>query len=118
MKLKHSDRANLITTPQLHIATEVIREFDNKLWVKVWPRYNHCSKCGQWGGFKPWVVSFQDLYYIVKEIGDCENIKYPPREGYRGRQMVANFLWDCLTTNMTFEELQVKYQIPDQEARK
>lgn len=113
MKSKHMNRATLISTPQLHIETCVMPEFDNKLWVRAWPRYNYCSKCQQWGGFKPWVVSFQDLYHILREIADCEDIKYPSDNGFQGRDMVVKFVQDSLWTAASYEELRMKYKIPD-----
>lgn len=105
-----------IVTRQLYIEVRVMPEFNNKIWVRVRPRISVCSNCGAWDGFRPWVPAFQDLYHIVKEIADCEEIRYPQEQGFRGRTMVFDFLKDCLTTNATFGELRAKYQIPNREA--
>ena len=102
-----------IVTRQLYIEMRPMAEFNNKLWIRVRLRHAHCEYCGQWDGVRPWIPSFHDLYHIVRMIAECEEAKYPQRQGYEGRNMVLRFLTDCLAPDADWDQLQHKYQIPE-----
>ena len=54
------------------------------------------------------VPSFEDLHRIIQAICHCEDEKYP--DG-KGRDMVADFLWDSVYIE-NYTELAEKYSIP------
>ena len=104
MRLKDNlNIADKKLTKQLYIVIRTMPEFGNKLWVGATIRKDN----------REWIASFHDLYWIIKFIGECEDIKYPPKNGFKGKQMVLEFLVDCLSTDLTFEQLAVKYKLPE-----
>lgn len=116
MKKRDMNRVSpLIETRQLYIETRVMPEFGNKLWVKVRLRNSRCSYCGAFDGRRGWAPSFHDLYHIVREIAECEELKYPQSAGYKGGQMVLEFLTDCLAPGADWPQLKQKHKIPDRE---
>ena len=89
---------------------EVRREFMSqygKDWVRVSftkPRHSATPPDIHYD----WVPSFEDLYWIVRLIADCEEDKYPHGVG---RWMVEAFLRDTVG-GLDFEFLKQKYLIP------
>lgn len=61
-----------------------------------------------WQGFP---VSFEELYYILKWIGECEDKKYP-EEFHKGKVMVVEFINDAIMNGFTYEELAIRYHQP------
>lgn len=99
-------QGNIVDLPKTQIRK--VPKGNNNHWV-----YIHLK--GQWGFY----ISFEELYYIVKFIGECEDAKYPSAH-HEGRQMVLNFLKDTIMSDLSFEEIAKRYRIPtsaDKKAR-
>lgn len=75
-----------------------------KWWVRVIPHR------------RSFLPSFEELFWIIQMICECEDIKYP--EG-KGRGMVAEFLEDACMKVMWpddyWEQLRKKYQLPEKD---
>ena len=71
-----------------------------KTWVKV---ELHNSRV--------WIPSFEDLHRIIQAISYCEDEKYPPEKGYKGRRFVEDFLRDAVYEK-DYKKLAEKYKIP------
>lgn len=39
-----------------------------------------------------WIVPLHGIGQIMQEIGKCEDLKYPPNEGYLGARMTADYI--------------------------
>jgi hypothetical protein len=72
-----------------------------KNWVRVYIRT----------GRDNFVPSFEELYYIIKFICQCEDKKYPGVY-QEGRLMVERLLCDCCDPDIEWEEIRKKYKIP------
>lgn len=78
-------------------------QWDNKEWV--------VARLENGGEFVP---SFYFLWDIIRHICICEDKKYPDGEG---RGMVQRFVSDCCDPEMTYKQLQDKFEIPNRKAR-
>ena len=77
-------------------------------------------------GNKPWVyltltngrtlvIAFEHLFYLIKEICECEEKKYPGHF-HKGKIMVGDFLADIVWSEESYEELAEKHQLPKHKA--
>lgn len=96
---------------------------DGKVGEMKWGvRQNSIVETKAKNGDKPWVyltltrgrqlvIAFEHLYYLIKEICECEERKYPGRY-HKGKIMVGDFLADIVWSDETYESLADKYQLP------
>ena len=61
-------------------------------------------------------ISFEELYYVCKWIGECEDSKYTEYY-HKGKKMVIEFLVDAINNNGTYEQLANKYKLPQARTR-
>jgi len=79
---------------------------DGTTWIDV-----VLLKYGERTRFRP---SFHDLFRIIRAIGWCEDLKYPPPA--RGRWMIADFVNDTLRQSKAdYPALARKYHIPERD---
>ena len=55
--------------------------------------------------------SFEYLFEIISRICAAEDIKYPPKRGFRGRKMVEEILVDMCNERFSWDDLKKKYRI-------
>lgn len=82
-----------------------VKATTNTPWDKRWAVVEF-TETGQ-----RWIPSFEDLHRIVQAISLCEDEKYPPQKGYKGRRFVEEFLRDAVNES-DFSVLAQKYKIP------
>lgn len=78
-----------------------IPQFDNKEWV-ILDLLKDAHKS---------LISFEEIYWILKFIYECEEIKYSLPH-HLGGDMVKQFTNAVLNSNATYKELAEKFQIP------
>ena len=60
-----------------------------------------------------WVPSFEDIYRILRPIGELEEAKYPQVNGARGRRFVSDFVTEMMTSPSTeWPDLRDMFKIP------
>lgn len=90
--------------------------------MKYQVRQNSIIETKEIDGRKPWVyltlikdrvliIAFEHLYYLIKEICECEEKKYPERF-HKGKEMVGDFLADIVWSDESYEALADKYKLP------
>ena len=94
---------------KIEVRARPFDKYGGKMWVWVgmprkWTRNGLCS----------WVPSFEDLFRIIQAICFCEDLKYP---NGKGREMVREFLNDCVRKGAKWDYLRHKFQLPDRRER-
>lgn len=73
------------------------KNFNGKQWVGV--QFSNGER----------TISFEELYYICRWMGECEDEKYPETY-HKGRLMVSEFLNDAINGHEPYSTLVKKYK--------